>query len=154
MSERPDLHPVIEIARGVIRRDDQGVFHLDAKGAHLLEHAILAHADDVGLPDALRTLFGLLAIMSDGPGSPAAAAMLVAVLGRVQPHLTQIAPDAGRLADHQSERLKSTARAVFGDRVSNADKMSGPRPKGAISVRDLDIPPLPRPGVRRPARRG
>ena len=35
------------------------------------------------------------------------------------------------------------------DETSEAAKLSGPRPEGAISVRSLDIPPLPQPGLRR-----
>lgn len=150
MSESENLHPVVELAKRVIRKDDSGEFRLSVEGASALERIIVAHKSDEGIVGALQVLFGLVVIFTeDEPKSEEAAAMLVAVLGRVQPHLVHLAAQGAAMAGDRRDRLRTIAATVFGDGDSAVKKLSGDRPEGAISVRTLEMPPMPRPGLRR-----
>src|SRR5262245_42779390 len=107
-----ELHPVLALADRAFSRDDEGKLSLDEKGALLLEAAILAHAQDPALPDALRHLFGLVVLLEGELASPAAALALAVVLGKVQPSLRHLAPDVEKVMMDQDE-IVAGAKKIF-----------------------------------------
>jgi hypothetical protein len=133
-----ELHPVLQVANRVLLRGDDGKVAMDEKGALLLESAILQHARDPGLAEALRNLFGLVVMLEGELASPEAALALTVVLGKVQPSLQHLAPDIEAVLHRQAEVRAGAVK-------SNVEKISGSPPKGSVSVRSLHIPELPRP---------
>ena len=140
------LHPILQIADRALSRDEDGKLVMDEKGAFLLELMILEHAADPALADALRGLFALGLRLESELDSPEAALALTVVLGKVQPALRNLAPDIEQAMERRAELLGST------ERKADVEKLTGPPPEGAVSVRTLNIPEVPRPTRARPRR--
>jgi hypothetical protein len=133
-------HPILDVAKAVIRKTIDGHV-LTADGAVILESVIVSHAADPGLCSAVGTLLGLAAILSEE--QTGAARMLILVLGRVRERVPALGP-----ISLEGGELRERAEAVFGVGRGGHEKLAGRPPEGAIAVRTLDMPPMPRPGLR------
>ena len=131
-----ELHPVLNMADRALSKGEDGKYVLDEQGAILLEAMILEHAEDKELPHVLWALFDLVAKLESELSSPEAAFGLMIVLGKVQPALRHLAPDVEKLIQRQADDTMAKARK------KDVEKLSGPPPAGAVSVRSLNIPPL------------
>lgn len=131
-----EIHPVLNMADRALSRDENGKYVLDEQGAILLEAMILEHAEDTELPHVLWALFDLVARLESELDSAEAAFGLMIVLGKVQPALRHLAPDVEKLIQRQADETMLKARK------KDVEKLSGPPPAGAVSVRSLNIPPL------------
>jgi hypothetical protein len=147
--EGTGVHPVLHVAKQIFRVEGE-TWILDSHNAQILEMAILDHAQDPALKDVIRTLFGLVVVLRDELKSPDAALYLTMVLGTVAPALQHLAAESKELAEElTSAELSAKAKAILGIESEAIEKISGPPPEGSISVRKLDMPPMPRPSKER-----
>lgn len=83
----PDVsHPILQIVSGVLQHVD-GRYVLDDEGAELLAYALIKHATDPALPEALLTLLALAASWGKTPHQRAGVRILE-VVAIVRPKLT------------------------------------------------------------------
>jgi hypothetical protein len=82
-------HPLVLIACRMMRRIGGGRWTLDEGGARVIELAILKERNDPRLDGAILGLFEVAVELQEKKRSPAAAGMLLAVLGRIGPALAQ-----------------------------------------------------------------
>ena len=119
-----EQHPLLQIADSAFRVDN-GCWTLDADGEAMLERGILDHARDPDLPEILRTLFGLLVLLTDDLKSPKAAAALACVFARVQPSLLHL----GMNLDQLARDAKDVSRKALGREDDAVRKLSGRPPR-------------------------
>ncbi|MBK8011167.1 MAG: hypothetical protein IPK13_07430 [Deltaproteobacteria bacterium] len=150
-------HPVVVVAREITRPGNVEKWAIAPKDALRLEGTILEHLHDAMMPSAIRALFGMVATLHQAERSPTAARTLVTVLARVEPQLRALwrADDLANddttfvgkptLAEQAEQRSRTLLGASANGGVARS---SAPPPDGAIAVRALHIPEIPRPTPR------
>jgi hypothetical protein len=134
----PDLeHPLVEIASRMMRPDGQGGWNFEREDAMILEAAILQEKHDPRMPSALLGLFQVADELHREHGATAAAGVLLAVLGRVGPHLS-LGTGAPEAMAEVVERVRAGMAALMGERPAIARAAaSGDAPADTISASDL-----------------
>ena len=131
----PDLdHPVVDLARRVVKRSPSGRYSIDELGVRVLELGLREQGDDPNIAGGVLGLFALAFGLVE-EGSTACAAAIMKLLGRVTDELPGI---RDRSAQQMIQLNHARYAEMWGDREPMiAPRIDAPPPAGSIKASSL-----------------
>jgi hypothetical protein len=135
--EAADLnHPIVHVARTVVKKQIDGTYGVDDNGKALLAEVLVKNADDPTLAHGILGLFRFAALLHDDEKLRPAAAAIIETLGNTREKLPQLRKRA--LEQTASiDQLRDAAKKLRKVREKAIDP-NAPAPKGSVKASSLE----------------